>query len=207
MENAKKTSFVKVLLSWIWPIALAIVAVLFLEKFIVEPVHVSGPSMNPNLQDQEQIFCFKHLPIHHGSVILFNAYGLDPQDNVPGKIYVKRVIGLPGDTVESKDGNIYVNQKLVSQSYISKEQRNSKNTGNWTLSSISKKNNWPENQGKTVVPKNSYFVLGDNRKVSNDSRYFGFIPQSHVLGVVKAFHLGQHAKSINQFWKQFYEVQ
>lgn len=206
-ENTEKKSLVRTIFGWIWPIVLAVAAVLLLEKFVVTPIHVSGPSMNPNLYDTEQMFCFKQLPIHRGSVICFNAYGLDPQDTTPGKIYVKRVIGLPGDTVESKDGNLYVNQKLVNQSYISASQRNSTNTGDWTLSSISKKNNWPKNQGKTVVPQGSYFVLGDNRKVSNDSRYFGFIPKSHIIGVVKVFHLDQRAKNINQYWKSYYEVQ
>ena len=82
----------------------------------------------------------KTAKIHHGSVVVFDANGVDPQVSVKTD-YVKRVIGLPGDTVSSKNGNIYVNGKKINQDYISKSQRTT-GTGNWTLRSISVQNSW-----------------------------------------------------------------
>lgn len=206
-SNAFLDTF-KILWSWAWPAIIAVITVFLLKQYVVEPVHVSGTSMYPNLYDTEQIFCFKKfVPIHRGSVICFNAYGLDPQCTKAGRIYVKRVIGLPGDTVVSKNSNIYVNGKLASQKYVTTSQRNSTNTGNWDLAKLSVKNNWNIQESK--VPQGAYFVLGDNRKVSNDSRYFGYIPQSHVLGVVKVFNFNSqttHRDNVNLFWKNFYEV-
>ncbi len=118
-----------------------------------------------------------------GSVIVFDANGVDPQ--VATKTdYVKRVIGVPGDTVRSANGNIYVNGRKVNQNYINNTQRTS-GTGNWTLKSISVQNNWLRDSGATKVPKGQYFVLGDHRSVSNDGRYWGFVPKSKIDGVVK----------------------
>lgn len=95
---------------------------------------------------------------------------------------MKRVIGVPGDTISYKDGKLYVNDKEVPQKFIDEEQRTT-GTGNWTLSSIANKYGWAKNPVK--VPKDSYFVLGDHRSVSNDSRYWGFVKKSKVMGVVK----------------------
>lgn len=212
-EEQQESSFMKIIKTiwgWVWPALIAIGIVLVIKQFFIEPVHVSGTSMSPNLYDTEQVFCFKKLvPIHRGSVICFNAYGVDPECKDPKRIYVKRVIGLPGDTVVSKNGNIYVNGKLASQSYITPTQRNGSNTGNWDLAKLSVKHSWQKNVEETKVPSGAYFCLGDNRAVSNDSRYFGDVPESHVLGVVKVFNFNSestHRDNINLFWKHFFEV-
>ena len=80
-------------------------------------------------------------------------------------------------------------------------------TGNWTLKSISKQNNWVRNAGATKVPKGEYFVLGDNRTVSNDSRYWGFVPKKKVDGVVKVGFWSKNKTrkyNVNQFWKHYF---
>ena len=161
--------------------------------------------MQPNLQNNERVVCLKQAKIHRGSVVVFDANGVDPQVSVKTE-YVKRVIGLPGDTVEAKNGNLYVNGKKVDQSYISKSERSS-GTGTWTLHSISQENSWVLHNGAYKVPKGEYFVLGDHRSVSNDSRYWGFVPKSKIVGVVKVgfWNRTQPAKNnINQQWKHFF---
>lgn len=195
----------KELMSWIVPIAIGLLLALLIKQFAFQFVRVDGPSMQPNLQNNERVVCLKQSKIHRGSVVVFDANGVDPQVSVKTE-YVKRVIGLPGDTVEAKNGNLYVNGKKVDQSYISKSERSS-GTGTWTLHSISQENSWVLHNGAYKVPKGEYFVLGDHRSVSNDSRYWGFVPKSKIVGVVKVgfWNRTQPAKNnINQQWKHFF---
>ena len=195
----------KELMSWIVPIAIGLLLALLIKQFAFQFVRVDGPSMQPNLQNNERVVCLKQAKIHRGSVVVFDANGVDPQVSVKTE-YVKRVIGLPGDMVEAKNGNLYVNGKKVDQSYISKSERSS-GTGTWTLHSISQENSWVLHNGAYKVPKGEYFVLGDHRSVSNDSRYWGFVPKSKIVGVVKVgfWNRTQPAKNnINQQWKHFF---
>lgn len=195
----------KKIISWGIPI-LAAVALAFVSKaFIAEVMLVSGPSMSPNLLNQQRMVVFKCLEPKRGSVITFQAKGVDPAA-YKKTIYVKRVIGLPGDTVKSKNGNIYVNGKVINQSYISASQR-TKGTGSWTFSSLAKKHVWLKYQGATRVPDNCYFVLGDNRSVSEDSRAFGFVPKENVIGVAKVSLFSKNAsrrRLVNTEWRNFY---
>lgn len=195
----------KELMSWIVPITIGLLLALLIKQFAFQFVRVDGPSMQPNLQNNERVVCLKQAKIHRGSVVVFDANGVDPQVSVKTE-YVKRVIGLPGDTVEAKNGNLYVNGKKVDQSYISKSERSS-GTGTWTLHSISQENSWVLHNGAYKVPKGEYFVLGDHRSVSNDSRYWGFVPKSEIVGVVKVgfWNRTQPAKNnINQQWEHFF---
>ena len=193
-------------MSWIIPIAIGLILALVVKQFFFQYVRVDGPSMQPNLINNERVFCFKQSKIHRGSVIVFNADGVDPQVSTKTD-YVKRVIALPGDTVRSKNGNLYVNGRKTNQSYINKDQRKA-GTGNWTLKSISKQNNWLKNSGETKVPNGEYFVLGDNRTVSNDSRYWGFVPKNKISGVVKVGFWSKNStrkNNVNQEWKHYFE--
>ncbi|MFD1456419.1 signal peptidase I [Levilactobacillus lanxiensis] len=174
----------KEVMSWIIPVIIGLAIAFAIKSFVFTRVRVDGPSMEPNLQNNEKVFAWKQASVKHLSVIVFDAHGEDPSAK-PNTNYVKRVIGLPGDTVTSKNGYIYVNKKKVDQGFISTSERTA-GTGNWTLASLQKTQKW--NDGKkitTVVPKGKYFVLGDHRSVSNDSRYWGFVDKDKVLGVVK----------------------
>jgi len=174
----------KEVMSWIIPVIIGLAIAFAIKSFVFTRVRVDGPSMEPNLQNNEKVFAWKQASVKHLSVIVFDAHGEDPSAK-PNTNYVKRVIGLPGDTVTSKNGYIYVNKKKINQGFISTSERTA-GTGNWTLASLQKTQKW--NDGKpisTVVPKGKYFVLGDHRSVSNDSRYWGFVDKDKVLGVVK----------------------
>ncbi|WP_203641528.1 signal peptidase I [Levilactobacillus andaensis] len=172
----------KEVMSWVIPIVIGLAIAFAIKAFVFTRVRVDGPSMEPNLQNDEKVVAFKQSKVKHLSVIVFDAHGEDPAAKTNTN-YVKRVIGLPGDTVASKNGYIYVNNKKVKQSFISQSERTS-GTGNWTLASLEKSNGW--GNGKvTVVPKGKYFVLGDHRSVSNDSRYWGFVDKDKIVGVVK----------------------
>lgn len=172
----------KDIMSWILPIAIGLLVALGIKQYIVTIARVDGPSMEPNLVNNERMLVWRNSKIKHMSVVVFDAHGEDPNATQPNTDYVKRVIGMPGDTVSSKDGNLYVNGKLVKQDFISNYER-AQGTGNWDLKSLSV--NWTEYAGSTRVPKNHYFVLGDHRSVSNDGRYWGYVEKDKMLGVAK----------------------
>lgn len=171
---------------WIFPILEGLI-LFFVINFFFSIIRVSGVSMYPTLQNREFVIMSKRVPIHRDDVVVFNAYGVDKNNPTvrKGTKYTKRIIGLPGDKIEyTNKGNLYINGKYTSQNYISRSQRIS-----GTLTFL-----LPEAKGVKIgtnktftVPKNCYFVLGDNRKVSNDSRYYGFVPKNKILGRVYTF--------------------
>ena len=199
METFKKV------MSWVLPVVIGLLIALGIRTYIVQPVRVDGPSMLPNLQNNERVLTWRQAKIHRGSVVVFNANGVDPQVSEK-TYYVKRVIAVPGDTVEAKNGKLYVNGKLVNQKYISAYQRK-QGTGTWTLKSISVDNSWLKNSGATKVPAGHYFVLGDHRSVSNDSRYYGFVPKKKILGVVQVGFWSTNStkkNNVNNQWKHYF---
>jgi signal peptidase I len=139
-------------------IALFIAAVIIL--FFYQPVKVEGTSMMPRLTDQERIFINKFVykveAIRRSDVVVFWF----PRDT--SKSYIKRVIGLPGDRVELIEGYVYVNGKKLEESYILPEFRGRQTTA-------------PQ-----VVPRGEFYVLGDHRTSSNDSRVWGTVPERYI---------------------------
>lgn len=186
----------KKILGWVWPIVLGLLIALVIKTFFLSMVRVDGTSMYPNLQNNELVALFKQGKIHRGTVIVFDAYGVDVNAQ-PNDKYVKRVIGLPGDKIEYKnDGRLYVNGVRQSQSYISRQQQSS---GTLTLQANEAKGVTLGTGKIFTVPKGKYFVLGDNRAASNDSRYYGFVPADKILGTVKTGFWNDKAKLINDF--------
>lgn len=183
----------KTILSYLLPVIIGLLVGIGVRQYFASASLIKGPSMKPNLHTSEVVGVFKTLPIHRNSVIIFDANGEDPQVKKTD-YYVKRVIGLPGDTVSSYNGTIYVNNHPLNQDYISQRQR-STGTGNWNLQSLSSQ--WVRDRNSTKVPSGKYFVLGDHRSVSNDSRYWGFVDQSKVQGVVKTPPFNKNARQVN----------
>jgi signal peptidase I len=198
------------ILSWVIPLILGLALAFAIKTFWFTLVRVDGTSMEPNLVNNERVWVFKTAEIHRGSVVVFDAYGEDPEAT-EHKDYVKRVIGMPGDTVSAVNGVIKVNGKTIDQSYISESEQIATNTinnvGNWSsLKDLGTHMNW-QRKVTVTVPKGQYFVLGDHRSVSNDSRYWGFVSKDKILGVVKAGFWSDSTKkaNINTQWKTFFE--
>lgn len=191
--------------NYIIPIAVGLAIALLIKTYAFSLVKVDGSSMYPNLQNTEPVSMIKFLEPKRDNVVVFKAYGVDPRAIDPKILYVKRVIGVPGDTVQyTKSGELLVNNKVVKQDFISKDTQkqgtlqpiNKEKTG-FDLKSLSKGSEW--NSGSvTTVPKGKYFVMGDNREVSNDSRYWGFVPKDKIQGVVKLLPWQNHHEEINR---------
>jgi signal peptidase I len=151
-------------LSWIRDLAFSILIAVILIVFIYQPVKVEGTSMMPTLTDQERIFINKfeyHYglgQVERGDMVVF-WYPLDTS-----KSYIKRVVGEPGDVVKIVLGQVFVNGKPLEEDYVPEEYRDHLSWG-------------PER-----VPPEKYFVLGDHRSSSNDSRAWGFVDRKNIYG-------------------------
>jgi signal peptidase I len=147
---------------WTRDLAVALGLAIVVMIFLYQPVKVEGTSMNPLLSDQERIFINKFIyrfePIERGDVVVF-WYPLDRS-----KSFIKRVVGLPGEKIEVRSGHLYVNEEELSDQYVP--------TGYLDGS----------NYGPRQIPADSFFVLGDHRDSSNDSRVFGPVPRSFIYG-------------------------
>ena len=154
------------LLSFLETVVVALVISIVLYLFIMTPHEVIGNSMHPTYQNGEYLMAnkllYKFNEPQRGDVIIFKYS--DTQD------FIKRVIGLPGDKVMLKDGHIYINDKLVDESsYLSNSIYT--NGGEFL------------HEGETItVPEGQYFVCGDNRPHSSDSRTFGPITKENIKG-------------------------
>src|SRR5580692_7690781 len=151
-------------ISWLRDLFLSVLIAIVVILFLYQPVKVEGTSMMPSLVDQERIFINKFIyrfglaDIGRGDTVVFWF----PGDT--NKSYIKRVIGTPGDTVEVKEGTVYVNGKALAESYVPETYRDH----------IS--------MPRRTVPPDQYFVLGDHRSSSNDSRSWGMVPRSFIYG-------------------------
>lgn len=181
----------------IFAIAMGIYYALF--SFVLSNDTVSGISMQPNFENGQRVIAVRHAQIKRGEVVIVNA----PDE--PGAEYIKRVIGMPGDKIVSKNNQIYINGKKIKQPWLTQGFKMTDNedgftgtkysqTQNFTLASLAKTKNYQQyyTQGQLKqmqrtnrVPKGTYFVMGDHRSVSKDSRYIGTIKRKDVVGVVK----------------------
>lgn len=148
--------------AWMRDLIISLGISAFIIVFLYQPVKVEGTSMMPSLDDQERIFINKFVyriePIQRGDIVVFR-YPRDPQ-----KSFIKRVIGVAGDRVRITDGRVYLDGKMLVEDYVPVAYEDARS--------------YPE----IVVPPGEYFVLGDHRSLSNDSRDFGPVDESYIYG-------------------------
>lgn len=162
LGKEKDKDWGKELKEWVLSISAAILLALIIRTFIVELYVVDGPSMKPTLQHNERLvvnkFVYRIREPQKGEVVIFRY----PRD--PSRDFIKRVIATAGDTIEIKDGRVYVNDQLQREDYILEKTRSE----------------YP----KATVPEGTIFVMGDNRNNSEDSRFsdVGFVPLDLVKG-------------------------
>ncbi len=147
---------------WIRDIVISLAVSTFFIIFLYQPVKVEGTSMMPTLADQERVFINKFVyklePVERGDVVVFRY----PRDTT--KSYIKRVIAIAGDRVKIVDGVVFVNGRRIDESYVPEEYEDVRS------------------YQEMVVPPHAYFVLGDHRNLSNDSRDFGPVDVSLIYG-------------------------
>jgi len=161
-EKPKTTKAAGLFSAWMRDLVISLAISAFIIVFLYQPVKVEGTSMMPSLDDQERIFINKFVyriePIQRGDIVVFRY----PRD--PAKSFIKRVIGVAGDHVRITDGRVFLNGKMLEENYVPSVYQDERS--------------YPE----IVVPPDSYFVLGDHRSLSNDSRDFGPVDASYIYG-------------------------
>ena len=147
---------------WVRDLLVSLAISAFIIIFLYQPVKVEGTSMMPGLEDQERIFVNKFVyrwePIARGDIVVFRY----PRDTT--KSYIKRVIGVAGDRIRIDNGTVYVNGDPVEEDYVPSDYADARS--------------YPE----ITVPARSFFVLGDHRTMSNDSRDFGPVHERFIYG-------------------------
>jgi signal peptidase I len=145
-------------------IIFAVLMAVLIVVFVVQPVKVEGTSMQPRLENEERIFVNKFTyyfnSIQRGDIVVFWF----PKD--PSKSFIKRVIGLPGDRIRMDEtGQLYINGQPVDEPYLSPDR-----------------NQHPSPIPERTIELHYYFVMGDNRDASNDSRAWGLVPEKYIYG-------------------------
>lgn len=147
---------------WLKDILLAVVIAFLMVVFLYQPVKVEGTSMQPELLDQERIFVNKFVyhfeEIHRGDIVVFWY----PKD--PSKSFIKRVLGVPGDVVSIRDGQVHINGQPVEERYVPRGYQDA------------------DSYPPVRVREGHYYVLGDHRNASNDSRSWGLVPRKYIYG-------------------------
>jgi signal peptidase I len=148
--------------SWLRDLVVSIVISAFIIIFLYQPVRVEGTSMLPMLEDQDRLFinkiAYRVGDIHQGDVVVFQY----PRDHT--KSYIKRVIGLPGDDIRIEHGRVYVNGKLLTEPYVPSRFTDDRS------------------QPEMVLGPNRYWLMGDHRSISSDSRDFGPVDRDLIYG-------------------------
>ena len=157
--NEKGKEILKTFLTYVG----IILVVVLIRIFLIDPVRVDGPSMNTTLKNGE-IMILNKIVYKKGNIKRFDIVVVDQGD----KYIIKRVVGLPGETIAYKNNELYINGEKVEDPYPSTK------TDDFTI----------EDVGHTKIPGDTYFVMGDNRADSLDSRYpsVGVIKKEHILG-------------------------
>jgi signal peptidase I len=149
---------------WLWgrDMLFSLAVSFFIITFLYQPVRVEGTSMMPRLEDQDRLFINKFVyhfaDIHRGDVVVFHY----PRD--PRKSYIKRIIAVPGDKLLIDDGRTYINGKLLLEPYVPRKFHDSRS------------------QDEMVIQAGEYFVMGDHRSISSDSRDFGAVSRDLIYG-------------------------
>ena len=148
--------------SWARDLVISVVVSAFIIVFLYQPVRVEGTSMLPVLQDQDRLFinklAYRVGEIHRGDVVVF----LYPRDH--SKSYIKRVVAGPGDELRIDRGQVYVNGKKIEETYVPKRFADDRS------------------EPEIKVPPEEYFVMGDHRSISSDSRDFGPVNRGLIFG-------------------------
>ncbi|MGC6767710.1 signal peptidase I [Enterococcus sp. LJL128] len=181
----KRKSYIGYLISFIKLLIPSLVLLFIVRGFILIPVPIDGSSMKPNLSQGDMVLMEKFTAIQRFDVIVFQL--------PDGEIYVKRVIGLPGDEIRYEKDQLYINGEKVAEPFLKKGRKTKSDTEPYTTNF-----NLADLMNQENLSGDSYFVLGDNRRMSKDSRSFGAVESKYILGKARfVYYPFNHIKIIS----------
>jgi signal peptidase I len=173
------------IIDWIVTIVGAVAIVLAIKAWVVNPYRIPSSSMEPTLhcgrggsgclaRFSDRVlanrFIYHFRDPHRGEIVVFNVPSAAETACGSGGVFVKRIVGLPGDVWQERQGRVYINGKKLKESYIQNDRRDFQS--------------YPARK----IPKNNYFMMGDNRASSCDSRRWGTVPRGNIIGKVFAIY-------------------
>lgn len=175
----KQSGAYKELVEWIKALVIAVVLVFLIRQFLFSPFIVDGPSMQPNFETGERLIVNKIIYVirepEFGEVVVFDV----PEQ---GRKFIKRVIGVPGDTIRLEGDDLYINDKKVDEPYI-KEAVEAAHANGELYNKVGPDSNYPNDTNpEMTVPDGMIFAMGDNRSNSSDSRVIGFVKDEEIVG-------------------------
>lgn len=178
-KKNKQDKTYKEVVDWIKSIVIAVVLVAIVRIFLFSPFIVDGDSMEPNFHSHERVIV--NLLIYNiskpefGDVVVFDV----PEED---RRFIKRIIGVPGDKIRVEGDQLYINDKLITEPYLTEAIAESMAEG-LTYNGIGESFSFPnESYPDNVVPEGMYFVMGDNRGYSKDSRAIGYVLEDEIIG-------------------------
>ncbi|HEV2759714.1 MAG TPA: signal peptidase I [Acidimicrobiales bacterium] len=176
-EASEKPSGLRNALEWVVIAGGALLVALVIKTFLLQAFYIPSLSMAPTLKENDRVLVNKlsydlH-DVNRGDVVVFES---PPNEGSATKDLIKRVVGLPGETVEARDGQVFINGQVLDEPYLERDVQ--------TRGPMCQVETLPGCQGpdKVVVPADTYFVMGDNRANSRDSRFVGAIPGDLIIG-------------------------
>jgi signal peptidase I len=172
---------VRIAVDWLVTIGVAVAVVLTIKVEVANPYRIPSASMEPTLRCAKPAagcdatfsdrvianrLAYRFRDPHRGDIVVFNAPATAAQQCTEGGTYVKRIVGLPGEVVSERTGKVYIDGKALKEPYVDQQRRDSMTK------------TWPR------VPPDDYFVMGDNRAASCDSRAWGPVPRKNLIGPV-----------------------
>lgn len=171
-QNEEEESLGKFLLDVIVMMVVILGTFFLLFHFVLVNVRVSGTSMQPTFEENNRMIAVRNFTPKRNDVVALIAP--KAANDVPGSVYIKRVIGLPGDKLVSKNDKMYVNGKLISEPYLINKYKKADNDAGQTYTT----------NFTVKVPKGYYWVMGDHRDISRDSHIFGPVKRKNLMGKV-----------------------
>ncbi|WP_028611059.1 signal peptidase I [Paenibacillus harenae] len=177
--SRKQSGAYKEIVEWIKALVIAVVLVFLIRQFLFSPFIVDGPSMQPNFETGERLIVNKILYVirepKFGEVVVFDV----PEQ---GRKFIKRVIGVPGDTIRLEGDDLFINEKKIEEPYL-KEAIEAAHARGELYNGVGLDYNYPNSRfTEMTVPEGNIFALGDNRSDSTDSRAIGFIDDDELVG-------------------------